>query len=194
MDVLKLINKLQSDEYKYRLRRETLEHLCGFNLTDYQIGVLMAECVNDSQTIYASQPRATGTSTALLLKVYQSIFLENNLNNKHVLSKNNNNSSYMKNQMMNILGRANLLDHIRRESRFRIEFDNGCSIHFENYNPMNLIGVGRNHEFFFDDYTVSNETQNEELNAAIRVTQPIHVHYFLSSNELEEQFTQLLFD
>jgi hypothetical protein len=194
MELLGLVKEMQSAEYAYKMRRQSLENLCGMNLTEYQIGVLMSECQDNSQTIYAAQQRNSGTSTALLLKVYQSIFLDNKLNNKYIISKGNNPSAYMKNQMMNLLGRANLLQEVRRDSRYRIEFNNGCVIHFENENPINLRGSSMGAEFFLDDYTITTEVKNQEMSSVIFPSLPIHVHYFLAGNELEQEWTQLLFN
>jgi hypothetical protein len=193
MELLKLVKEMQSEEYKHKLRRESFEHLCGYYLTEFQVGVLMADTVNNSQTIYAAQDRNTGTSTALLFKVYQSIFLEDKLNEKYVISKSNNQASYMKNQMMNLLGRANLLDQVRRNSRYRIELNNGCIIYFENHNPLNLRGIRTGPEFFFDDYVLSDEQSNAEFNNIVSSAFPTHCHYFLASEQFNQEFTQLLF-
>jgi predicted DsbA family dithiol-disulfide isomerase len=76
MEILKQVQYMQTEEYVLKVKRKSFEKLCGYDLTDFQIGVLMANTVENSQTIYAAQRRGTGTSTALLLKIYQSIFLE----------------------------------------------------------------------------------------------------------------------
>lgn len=174
MELLKLIQERQSEEYKYNKRKESLKGLLGFNLTDFQLDVLMARCVDNSQTIYAKQPRQGGTTTALLLKLYQSIFLDNKLNDKYVISRNNNTSTHTKDQMMYLLGQANLLDVIRRHSRYKIEFNTGVTIHFDNSNANNLIGISRNNEFFIDNCNVNDNL----LINAILVTSPSHIHIF----------------
>lgn len=174
MELLKLIQERQSEEYKYNKRKESLKGLLGFNLTDFQLDVLMARCVDNSQTIYAKQPRQRGTTTALLLKLYQSIFLDNKLNDKYVICKNNNTSMHTKDQMMYLLGQANLLDVIRRHSRYKIELNIGITINFANNNPDNLRGINRNNEFFIDNCDINDNL----LIDTILLSFPSHIHIF----------------
>lgn len=191
MEILKQVQYMQTKEYELKLRRESLEHLCGFDLTDFQIGVLMAECIESSQTIYAAQQRRAGTSTALLLKIYQSIFLEGKLNHKYVISISNAQSSYLCDRMMQLLGQANLLEEIRSHSRYEIRFNNGCTIHFKNDNPNNLIGGRKGVEFFIDNYRLSNTLKTRQLMNVISPMEPSHIHYFLDSSEI---FSDILFN
>lgn len=184
MELLRLVNQIQSDEYEHKLRRDSYKNYCGMQLNDYQVDVLMANCVNNSQTIYAAQPRQGGTSTALLLKVYQSIFDHGNFNNKHIICRNNNMCSIMKDRMIALIGQAGQLDHVIRSTRHMIEFDFGTRIRFENSNPLNLTGTPTGPEFFFDDYNINNHSTNEEFNSHMRITFPTHIHYFLEGIEV----------
>jgi hypothetical protein len=193
MELLKRVQYMQTEKYRYELKRESLKHSFGLDLTEFQIDVLMANCDDKSLTIYAKQPRRAGTSTALLLKVLQSIFVDKKYNNKHIISKSNHQSSYLKDRMMVMIGQAGLLDRIVRNSRHMIEFDFGTRIHFENDNPLNLTGVS-GPEFFFDDYDMNNISRNLEFNSIMRTTFPTHIHYFLQGSELEEEHIQLLFN
>lgn len=183
MELLGLIKEMQTEEYNHKLRRESYKNYCGIELNEFQLDVLMADSVNNSQTIYAAQPRQRGTSTALLLKVYQSIFEHGNFNNKHIISRNNNQCSHMKDRMMVLIGQAGMLDQVVRSTRHMIEFDFGTRIRFENSNPLNLTGVASGPEFFFDDYNINNHSTNEEFNSHMRITFPTHIHYFLQGLE-----------
>lgn len=183
MELLKLVNQIQSDEYEHKLRRESYRNYCGMHLNEFQIDVLIADCVNNSQTIYRAQPRQGGTSTAVLLKAYQSIFDYSNYNNKHIICRNNNMASIMKDRMIALIGQAGMLEHVVRSTRHMIELDFGTRIRFENSNPLNLTGIATGPEFFFDDYNINNNATNEEFNSHMRITFPTHIHYFLEGIE-----------
>lgn len=179
MELLKVVQEMQTEEYKHNLRRESFKHLCGLNLTDFQIDVLMANCENNSQTIYSSQRRREGTSTALLLKIYQSIFLEERTNHKVVICKYDNMARSLCTMMVDLLDP--LL--VRRHSRYRIELECGTSISFANSNPINLLGVRTGPEVFFDNYRIEDERHNSEMTTIIRPLFPTHTHYFIDGYE-----------
>lgn len=182
MEILKLVQDMQTEEYRYNRRRENLRRLCGYYLNDYQLDVLIAETASNSQTMYAAQPRQSGTSTALLLKVYQSIFLNQTHNTKLIISRTNNQCRYMKEAMIELLNRSDLMGQVVRHNRYSIEFNFGTIIYFYNNNSQNLLGFRMNPEVFFDDYNTNDSTNDEMLNV-VTSTFPTHVHFFLAGIE-----------
>lgn len=179
MELLKLVQEMQTEEYQYKLKRESLENLCGLKLTDFQIDVLMASCENNSQTIYQRQRRQEGTTTALLLKIYQSIFLDERMNNKIVICKYDSISRCLCNMMIELLDPS----LIRRHSRYTIELECGTSITFANSNPTNLLGIRTGPEIFIDNYRLEDVRKNSEMASVIRPLFPTHIHYFIDGYE-----------
>lgn len=182
MEILKLVQEMQTEEYQYKERRESFKHLCGLDLTEFQLDVLMADTEFNSQTIYAQQLRQRGTSTALLLKIYKSIFIDNHANSIYVISNFEASSRSLSLRMYELLEAAGLTHLVSRHNRNSIEFDHGVSIRFYGSNSQNLVGMRQGCEIFFDDYrlTDSETIRNEALLNVIRPSLPTHMHFFMA--------------
>lgn len=156
MDLFLKIIENQKERNRRNLRIKQIQSIPGINLTEFQLQVLINES-KEKIVIYEQQKRGDGTSTALLLKIWQNIFMEENLQDKIVYSSTNTNARILKQGMIDLLKITNKQDFILKQSRFKIELKNNTSIYFHNRNLDAIRGVLPDKEFFVDDYEDEND-------------------------------------
>ena len=170
MEILNKISEETSKRCKY-------EHLCGLDLTDFQINVLLEERNEDYLTEFPIQYRQAGTTTALLLRLYKDIFIDGNKGGNIVICRNLFQASVLKDMFLDLLKKDNKESMLTRNNKHLIEIEKNTRIRFTNNNPINLIGVS-NQTFYVNDYN-----DNTELLNVLRCSIPGYIYLFREGTE-----------
>lgn len=175
------LNLIQIQEQRLRRQNKLLLIKNAFNieLTDFQLKSLLYED-EEKLYIYEQQKRREGTSTALLLKVFKNIFIDNKLNDVVIFSSTSTSSRILKQGMLELINISNKNVLVFKHSRFEIHLKNNVNIYFCNRKIEGIRGFANNKDFFIDDY---DDQEDERFLNDLTTFLPNKIHIFQKGSD-----------
>ena len=147
-----------------------------YHLTPYQKNAVFLD-YNEKLTIFPSQIRREGTSTAVLLKLYSDIFIRNKHIKYGVFCTANMQAEIMRNRFEEILRRQNKDDEIVVSRNKFIRLRNGTEIFFISMIGARTATCGcRFDEIIVDDYRIDNK--HEDNMSLFHTLNPFQIFLF----------------
>jgi hypothetical protein len=154
-----------------------ISNFLGYELTNYQIDVLTKELDDNSYiTKFDFKNRQSGTSLALLLRVYKQVFVDNKNNCILIISRSNIQSEFLRKRFVYLLEKSGQVDRITKSNKYSIVIDNKINIRFTNNNENNLRGIKDNQTIFIDDYTNEGDCLDDMLIQVLLSSLPEHIY------------------